>query len=273
MGWKDVVYGPVDSRRLGKSLGINLSPLDRKICSFDCIYCSGGETKEKKLTFGPEDSFSLNYIREELGRGFDYHKQNKTIIDYISVVGVTEPTIYPEFLGFVDLFFSLVSKCFPGKPTAIFTNCTNLGKEKVRLALQRFNRRFFKLDAGDEETFQKINRPAENIYLEKIVKNLTKIPLVELSVGVIDSSNGNYSSLQSQSFLNIVKKIKPIRIYVYDMDRPIPTEHGFKMMRTSEERLVELADYLSGNTGIEIIMLRAKKSRGVHDLVRSLYSG
>lgn len=267
-----IIYGPVDSRRLGKSLGINLSPLDRKICSFNCVYCSGGSTKLKTLKVSPEDTFSLEYIKGELERGFGYHKQNRTRIDYISVVGATEPTIYPRFPQFVNLFFSLLSQYFLDKPTAIFTNCTTLNKEEIVSAFRPFNRKFYKLDAGDEETFQKINNPVENIHLENIVKNLIKIPGIELSIGVIDSFDGNYSSLQSNSFINIIKRIRPIRIYVYDMDRPASTENGFKMMRTSKERLVELVDYLSANTGIETIVLRAKKSRGVHELVRSLYS-
>lgn len=268
----EIIYGPVDSRRLGKSLGINLSPLDKKICSFDCIYCSGGRTRLKTLEVNPEDTFSLDYIKKELERGFKHHKQNGTRIDYISVVGATEPTIYPEFSGFGDLFFSLIDRYFPDKLTAIFTNSTNLDKEEIRSALQQFYRRFFKLDAGDEETFQRINKPTENINLANIVENLTKIQNIELSIGVIDTFNGNYHSLQSDAFIETIKKIRPIRIYVYDMDRPIPTENGFRMMRTGEERLVELADHLSGKTGIETIVLRAKKSRGVHELVKSLYS-
>ncbi len=267
-----IIYGPVDSRRLGKSLGINLSPLDKKVCSFDCVYCSGGPTKLKTLDVKPEETFSLDFIREEIERGFDYHKQNETLIDYISIVGATEPTIHPEFPEFVNLFFSLLNRYFPDKQTAIFTNSTRLDYEEIRSALQRFDRRFFKLDAGDEQTFQRINRPAENINLGAVVENLTKIKDVELSIGVIDTFNGNYHSLQSNSFIEIVKRIAPIRIYVYDMDRPVPTENGFKMMRTNEEKLIELVDHLSGNSGIETIVLRTKKSRGIHEIVRSLYS-
>lgn len=267
-----IIYGPVDSRRLGKSLGVNLSQLDKKICSFDCVYCSGGSTIIKTPETNPKDAFSLEYVKGELERGFNHHKQNGTHIDYISVVGATEPTIYPRFPEFVNLFFSELSRYFPEKPTAIFTNSANLGKEEIRSALQRFNRRFFKLDASDEETFQRINRPAENIRLENIIANLTKIKNIELSIGLIDTFNGNYSSIQSDAFVKIIQKIRPIKIYAYDMDRPVPTKDGFRMMRTSEERLVELADYLSGKTGIETIVLRAKKSRGIHELVRSLYS-
>lgn len=268
----EIIYGPVDSRRLGRSLGINLSPLDRKVCSFDCVYCSGGPTRLKTLEVKPEETFSLDYIGKEIERGFDYHKQNGTPIDYISIVGATEPTIHPEFPEFVSLLFSLLNQYFPGKQTAVFTNSTNLGKEKIRDALQRFHRRFFKLDAGDEETFQRVNRSAENIGLTDIVRNLTGIQNVELSVGAIDNSNGNYQSLRSDAFIDIVKNIQPVRIYIYDMDRPAPMKDGFKMMRTSEERLIQLADDLSGKTGIEITVLRAKKSRGIHEIVRSLYS-
>ena len=267
-----VIYGPVDSRRLGKSLGINLSPLDRKICSFDCVYCSGGPTKLKTLRVRPEDTFSLDYIKQELERGFKYHKQNRTRIDYFSVVGATEPTIYPQFPEFVNLFFLLLNRYFPHKPSAIFTNCTTLGEKLIRKSIQTFDRAFFKLDAGDEETFHKINRAGDNIHLKDIIENLTKAQNIELSIGVIDTFNGNYSSLQSNFFIDIIRRIRPIRIYVYDMDRPIPTKNGFKLMRTNEERLIKLADKISGNTGIETTVLRAKKSRGIHELVKSLYS-
>lgn len=273
LSWpNEIVYGPVDSRRLGKSLGINLSSLVRKTCSFDCVYCSGGPTKEKKLIVDPRFALSLEYIQEEIQRGFEYHKREETEIDYISVVGATEPTIHPNFSEFVDSLFSLLRRYFPDKQTAVFTNCTNLGEEKIRSAFQLFHRKFFKLDAGDEETLQRINRPVEGVSLKNIVKNLTKLKDIELSVGIVDSNDGNYRSIKSAPFIDILKQIKPIKIYVYDMDRPVPIEHGLKMMRTSEERLIELADYLSGNTGIETIVLRAKNSRGIHELTKSLYS-
>lgn len=266
-----VVYGPINSRRLGKSLGINLTPLDKKICSFDCIYCHGGPTKLKAIDIKPEDTFSLGTVKEELERMFDYHKQKCTKIDYISIVGITEPTIYPRFLEFINLFFSLQNQYFPNKPTAIFTNCTTLDKKEVRLAIQKFNRRFFKLDAGDEKTFQRINRPVKNIHLKDIIENLIKMQDIEISIGVIGGFEGNYNSLHNKSFINILKKIKPIKIYIYDMDRPIPLEDGnvFRMMRTNKEKLIELADYFSRNVGIEVIILREKKSRGIHELVRS----
>ena len=276
-----IVYGPVPSRRLGKwkngrlirlgsSLGINLSRY--KVCSFNCIYCSCGQTV--KLTNKPseDDYFSLQLqeIKKALEEGFSFHKKRKTNIEYISFVGWTEPTLHPLFDEVVDLFFEIKEKYFPSVPTAIFTNSTTLGDERVRKAIIKFDRAFFKLDAASKEVFREVNRAYNKIKLENIINNLIDFSKeagkVELSAMILRT---NYKDIASEKYIEFLKKIKPKGSTVYlctpDWLYPEEGKEGISLM-PKQEILHEVKNYLE-DKGYHALILPPKRF-GLHPLIK-----
>lgn len=273
-----IIYGPVDSRRLGKwkdenllecgrSLGINLSKL--KMCSFDCIYCSCGKTQKVLNKSTEDDYFSLQEIESEVKKGFEYHKKNNTDIDYISFVGWTEPTLHPRIDKVVDLVFEIKQEYFPNTPMAIFTNSTTLYRSEVKNALKKFDRTFFKLDAISEETFQIINHPAKGIRLEEIVENLAQFSKetdkVELSAMIL---NANYPDICSKDYVDAIEKIKPKNnlIYLCTPDWLRPTKSGGVCLIPEKEVLKDVKNFLT-SSGYKAIILPPKR-KGFHPLIK-----
>ena len=272
-----IIYGPVDSRRLGKwknetliecgkSLGINLTKIPA--CSFDCIYCSCGKTEE--LTLNPSSYYSLEEIKIGLKKGFKKCIEKQVRIDYISFVGWTEPTLHPYFDEVVDLFYEIKQRYFPDIPTAIFTNSTTLNREIVRKSLVKFNRTFFKLDAASEKVFRAVNRPANGIKLETIIENLAAFSKesgkVELSCMVTKT---NYRDLMSENYVKSLDKIKPRDRIIYlctpDWLRPTGNSKGVSLM-PKKEILEKVKDYLQSFNYRAIIL--PPKRKGLHPLVR-----
>jgi len=170
MKWKDIVYGPVKSRRLGQSLGINLTPLELKVCNFSCGYCRVGIPSKGDITQIDFEKYglTLDNINGAICEGLEYHARNRTKIDYITIAGNGEPTLYPWLENVIENLLINRSSLGITKPTAIFTNATKVRQEEVRRAIYKLDRRFFKLDTGDEKTFRRINAPIGITYNECI---------------------------------------------------------------------------------------------------------
>ena len=279
MAYKNkIVYGPVPSRRLGKwknrdlekcgsSLGINLSKI--KSCSFDCIYCSCGKTKE--LSLNPQSNYSLKEIKIGLEGGFKEYLKKQTKIDYISFVGWTEPTLHRDFDKVVNLFFKIKRKYFPKIPTAIFTNSTTLDRRKVKESLKKFDRAFFKLDAGSNRIFRLINKPINKLHLGSIINNLAEFSKatnkVELSAMVLRS---NYKDISSQNYINAINKIKPKDDKIYlcmpDWLRPINKRKGISLI-PKKEIIKYVKDFIE-SFGYKVIILPLKR-KGLHPLIKN----
>ncbi len=253
MNWQDVVYGPVKSRRLGQSLGINLTPLELKTCNFSCGYCRVGVSSKGDTT--PEDFEILGWtpknVKKAVTAGFQYHSRKSTSIDYITIAGNGEPTLYPWFAEVTDHLLEEKDKYLPGKPTAIFTNSTRLIRKAN--AFHKLDRKFCKLDAGDEKTFRKINTPIGITY-DECIDNLLAFDDFELSMAVTSGSVSNYDSFFNEKFLDKLRRMRFTRIFVYDIDIPKTTSLRFNR-KTERSKLEELARFLSGQTGREAVVL------------------
>lgn len=249
---KKVVYGPVQSRRLGNSLGINLFPSEFNICTFDCIYCDCGHTQRN-----PHNFTSVEKIKDELKYSFNQHSLNKTSIDYITFAGNGEPTYYPYFSQIVDFVLELRDRYLPQKPLAIFSNGTMIFKQEVIKSIAKLDERIFKIDAGDEKTFRSINRPVNNISLERIIDELTNLKGIKISSAVICSGIKNFNSLKTMQYIEMLKKIKPLEVHLYSID--YPTAYS-KVRQVVISKMLELAEYITDNAYLEVKVLRAKKS-------------
>ena len=154
-----IVYGPVRSRRLGRSLGLNVSPVRYKLCSFNCVYCQYGWTDVGTLDTVPyaKDFPTVDDFTSALERVLI--EQNKEGIDNITFSGNGEPTLHPQFAKLVDIAAALKEKYCPAARLGVLSNSSAATMENVRAALERLDFKIMKLDAGDVETFWEINRP------------------------------------------------------------------------------------------------------------------
>jgi len=250
-----IIYGPVASRRLGRSLGINFFAPQDKVCTFNCVYCQCGKANTVK-----KGALSFDKIKKDIVDSFKKLVQLGTPINYITFAGNGEPTIHPDFPKIVDFVLEQRDNFFPETPTAIFTNCTMLNKSTIRQAIAKLDRRLLKLDASDKETMQRINQNANfETILNSIFKTAKEMP-IEISTATIISPKkfANFDSIKSKVYIDIIKKINPIKVYLYSIDRP-PAESEIKQV--SREQLLELADYLRKYLKTSIQVLRSRRTR------------
>lgn len=170
---KGILYGPVDSRRYGKSLGINLMPTGYKLCSFNCVYCHYGLTEKCTMDVeGYEDDLPTF---DDVVRAVEEAAQSSVDFDLITFSGNGEPTLYPRFSELVDEIVRLRNRYRPAARVALLSNATGLIKKEIRDSLPKIDLPVLKLDAGTDKKFQAINRPARAVRFEEIVKLLCSL--------------------------------------------------------------------------------------------------
>jgi wyosine [tRNA(Phe)-imidazoG37] synthetase (radical SAM superfamily) len=237
---KGIIYGPVNSRRLGHSLGINVLPLDVKICSFDCQYCQYGwsditsnEIKENTKIPG------VNEIADTLEKYLLNLKDTKSKIypDYITFSGNGEPTMHPDFTEIVDIVIKLRNKYSPKSMTAILSNSTKVNEPVIRIALSKLDVRIMKFDSGDLTTFNYYNNPAKGIHLHNITEGLSLLKDTIIQSLFTEGRLGNYNNKNITEWINRLKKIKPLSVQIYTIDRGFPSEGISKLDYIHFERL------------------------------------
>lgn len=219
------VFGPVPSRRLGKSLGI--SPIPRKTCNYSCIYCQLGRTD--KMTNERKEFFSLKNIINEFK---NYLKENFAF-DVVTIVGEGEPTLYSK-LG--DLIKEI--KKITDKPVAVITNGALLNSKEVRSELMNADIVLPSLDAYNEEISKKIDRPLGTIHFQDELNGLIQFSNEykgQLFLEIMLVSNINCDPKSIEAFKQILKKIKYDRVYINTPVRP-PAESFVKTISKAEMR-------------------------------------
>lgn len=233
----DIVFGPVKSRRFGVSLGVNLLPLDMKFCTFNCVYCECGLThpaQDKKAKLNNTES-----IIHSLDSRFRELKNNGLKPDNITFAGNGEPTLHPGFPTIIDNTIRLRDEIFPQAEITVLSNATRLHIPSVRDALLKIDNNVLKLDAGTQETFELINRPASPVKLADIVSRLAsfggRVVIQTLFLrGVINGvSIDNTLESEIGPWLGYLEKIKPSRVMIYPIDRSTP-EQGIEKISQAE---------------------------------------
>jgi wyosine [tRNA(Phe)-imidazoG37] synthetase (radical SAM superfamily) len=215
---KGILYGPIDSRRLGRSLGINLLPSDTKLCSFDCAYCQYGRTGVKTLSPERKDLPSLEQVLDAVEKGLQAHAN----IDTLTFSGNGEPTLHPDFPAIVSGVRRLRDELRPDVKLAILSNSTAAHLPHVRDALELFDAPIMKLDAGDARTLDAINRPAAGVKLEHIVEGLKGIPGLVIQSVLVDGRVSNARGKAFDTWLAALSEIRPAQVQIYSTDRPVP---------------------------------------------------
>jgi wyosine [tRNA(Phe)-imidazoG37] synthetase (radical SAM superfamily) len=216
-----IIYGPVESRRLGNSLGINLLPTNYKLCSFNCIYCQYGWTKKATLapTVELEDMPQLEEVASELEIALQHLEQSGQSVDTITICGNGEPTLYPRIAEVIETAKRLRDRYLPKARLAILSNSSTVGNKIVRDALALLDLRMMKFDAGTEELFRQLNHPRGPIYMGEIVAGLKELENIFLQSLFVQGRVTNADPDSVGIWIEKVRDIRPLGVQVYTLDR------------------------------------------------------
>jgi wyosine [tRNA(Phe)-imidazoG37] synthetase (radical SAM superfamily) len=223
-----IIFGPVKSRRLGVSLGINLLPTNIKVCSFDCIYCECGRNpaKYKEKAVLPSRIEVQLKLKEKL---VEMQTENQ-LPDVITFAGNGEPTLHPEFARIIDDTIELRNQLSPNARIAVLSNATMIHKNEVFQALLKIEDNIQKLDSAFEETIKLLDCPNKNFSLTKTVDQLTafKGKVIIQTLFVRGSYNeqivDNTTEREITAWIELLKKIKPSQVMIYTIARDTPVD-------------------------------------------------
>ena len=236
--FEDIVFGPIKSRRLGTSLGINLAPRHGKVCNFDCIYCECGFNKD-----GKKDSRIPQ--REDVAAALENRLKNYTgeKIDTITFSGNGEPTIHPYFSDIICDTLLLREKYAPDAKISVLTNGSRIDRKDIREALLKIENAIIKIDSAIDETARLIDRPLYPYSISKVLEKLTPFKgrfvlqtmfLRGVFEGVVID---NTTQHELEAWYNIIYKIEPREIMIYTIDRETPAENLQKVSVGEMERI------------------------------------
>lgn len=236
------IFGPIHSRRLGVSLGINLMPADGKICSFDCLYCEAGYNAQGS---GKAGLPSREQVAEQLEAKLKAMHDAGEPLDVITFSGNGEPTLHPDFPGIVDDVIRLRNIYYPEARISVLSNSTRIFTPAVADALLRVDNNILKLDSAVEDTMRLIDRPNDpNFTVKKVVEGLKQFAgnaIIQTMIlrGEHDGVKvDNTTDREINALIEAYKEIHPREVMLYSLDRSTPEE---KLVKVPHEELVEIA--------------------------------
>lgn len=239
------IFGPVKSRRLGISLGINLLPADGKVCTFDCIYCECGLNATRR----PKGAMPT---REEVAKALEEKllemKSCGEVPDVLTFAGNGEPTIHPHFGEIIDDTIKLRDRLCPEAKVSVLTNATLITREKVFEALKRVDNNILKLDTVDSGYISFIDRPAGIYNLDAIIERMKafgKDAVIQTMFlkGEVDGRNvNNTGDHYVMPWIATVKEIGPREVMIYTIDRETPVSTLEKAPKETLDRIVTLLE-------------------------------
>jgi len=248
-----IIYGPVMSRRLGRSLGLNVSPTSYKLCSFNCVYCQYGWTAVQ--TLDTADRLKDFPTPEDFGQVLEGTLCKHEEIDNITFSGNGEPTLHHQFEELVDIAKQLKEKYFPKAKLGVLSNSSTVNTEKVRRALNKLDFRIMKLDAGTLETFRKLNRPSQGVDYRAIVNGLKSLEKVTLQTMLVDGTIRNTEDEEVRAWMERVGEIQPVKAQIYSLHRP-PAESSLREVPV--EKMREIAMQTEEATGVVVEVIVAE---------------
>ncbi len=251
--FSDTVFGPIHSRRLGTSLGVNLSPRDGKVCTFDCLYCEAGYNAQGPGTTGlPRRAEVARLLEERLLQLRD----DGTTIDVITFSGNGEPTVNPDFPGIIDDTMALRDRYFPEAKVSVLTNSTMLGRSDTTEALHRVDNCILKLDSAVAQTVRLLDRPTSPAFdVEKVIGRLAEFGQAAIIQTMLTrGSHGgvavdNTTDAEIGALIDAYRRIGPREIMLYSLDRPTPE---LSLQRVPREELETIAARITAATGIPV---------------------
>lgn len=233
------IYGPVHSRRLGISLGINLMPADGKICTFDCIYCECGYNSDRRTR---SHHPSRQQVAEALERQLRKMHDDNQHPDVLTFAGNGEPTSHPDFPSIIDDTIRLRDELCPKAKVSVLSNSTFITKPAIREALMRVDNNILKLDTVNADYIRRVDRPTQPSYnVESIIENMKLFEghiIVQTMFMRGTTDEGLDVDNTSEEFvapwLEAIKDIRPQEVMIYTIDRETPDSH---LLKASHEEL------------------------------------
>jgi len=238
-----LIFGPVYSRRLGISLGINLLPVNNKFCNFNCIYCECGWTEKNngiKIVLPKRENFKT-LLEDKL------QELQGTVNepDAITFAGNGEPTTHPEFAGIIDDTIEARNKYAPKAAISILSNASMLHKPSVKLALKKVDKNMQKLDSAIESTFQIINQASGGLSIDKIIDGLISFEgkLIIQTLFLRGEYNGNIvdntTDEEVEAWIKVLQRVNPEYVMIYPIDRGTPAKGLEKISHEELEKIAE----------------------------------
>ena len=240
--FSEIVFGPIHSRRLGTSLGINLLPYDGKLCSFDCIYCECGLNKNFRTKTKLPDRKNVQLALEDKLISL---KKEGVLIDVITFAGNGEPTIHPHFYEIIDDTIALRDIHYPNSKISVLSNGMHLDKPKVVKALKKTDNPILKLDSAIEETIRILDRPNSPSY--SISRQIERFKLFNSEFilqtmflkGEFEGNKiDNTTEHEISAWLELVYDLQPMEVMIYTIDRETAVKG---LEKVSIEKLHEIA--------------------------------
>lgn len=243
------IFGPVHSRRLGTSLGVNLSPSDGKVCSFDCLYCEAGfNAQGPGLTGLPPRDEVARLLRAKLQQ----MSEAGDPLDVITFSGNGEPTLHPDFAGIVDDVIVLRDEFYPQAKVSVLSNSTQLMRPEVVDALRKVDNNILKLDSARTKTIALLDRPnSPSFAAETLIEQLQQfegqaiIQTMLLRSETVD----NTTTPELNALIEAYKQIRPRAVMLYSIDRPTP---DMTLRKVSRPELEAFAARIAAATGLPI---------------------
>jgi wyosine [tRNA(Phe)-imidazoG37] synthetase (radical SAM superfamily) len=259
MLFENAIVGPIHSRRLGSSLGVNLLPLKHKYCSYDCIYCECGWNRESEQ--GALEYATPGELSELLEKRLRQLVEQGIGVDSFTFAGNGEPTLYPDFPAAVDMVISLRDRYFPQAVTTVLTNATQLVRPEIFDAVMKLDNPVLKLDAGTSAMRCLINRPSmpgdgrpQGCSWDELLDRLRAfgnhgIVQTLLFDGTSDGQVvSNILPDEFGAYVELLKSIRPKYVMLYSLDRATPEK---SLRKLSVDELEVHADVIR-REGIEV---------------------
>lgn len=234
------IFGPVHSRRLGVSLGINLLPEDGKFCTFDCIYCECGFNAD----FRPKKKLpTREQVRQALKAQLQDMQQNGPRPDVLTFAGNGEPTAHPQFAAIIEDTLALRDRYFPEAKVSVLSNATFIHKPDVFAALNRVDNNILKLDTIDADYIQVVDRPTGHYDVQQVIAGMKAfrgnciVQTLFMKGTFQEQDVDNTSDRYVLPWLEMVKKIAPKQVMIYTIDRETPAHGLLKATREELDRI------------------------------------
>ena len=236
----EIAYGPIHSRRLGTSLGVELMPLDHKLCTFNCVYCECGWNEPVNHPHLP----TREEVKAALETKLQVLRSQQSDLDVITFSGNGEPTLHPDFLGIIEDTCALRDRYYPHAKVSVLSNSTQLGRPEVVQALRLCDNRILKLDAGTDTMMRRIDLPVNEQLTVKQVMEWLKVFDGDFTLQTCflrgehaGERIDNTTPDELEAWYKAVDILHPKQIMIYVIDRTTPEERLEKISREEMERI------------------------------------
>lgn len=242
---KGIIYGPIASRRLGSSLGINVSSPAANVCSFDCIYCQYGPTCYHVASAA--GLAAMLPSPEEVAAALAAALKRLPAPAYVTFSGNGEPTLHPEFPAVVAAVRAVKDELCPAAKLAVLSNSSTAGDPATRAVLATFDAPIMKLDAGSRDAFEAVNVPARGVTFDDVLAGLAALDAFVMQSCFVANEPGNAADHAVADYVRAVEAVRPSQVQIYTADRPVARAGVGAVPR---ERLAAIARRVCEEAGV-----------------------